>query len=190
MPCIPSQWKCSPPSSPSKGDLAALVRSYRTHNRPDSEKELSFFQEMPSIDLAVHYAALAIDERNKRYSHQCRISQPPLKRAKQLLLQVAQRIESCATFHELHTLLNEVLGKIRGLGELYIYDTTLRLGAFCRLAPEFVYLHRGTRTGARALGLNTANGCLTISELPISLQVLPPHEIEDFLCIYKGHFAN
>lgn len=190
MPCIPPPRKCSASSSRGNDDLAALVRSYRIHNRPDSERELAFFREMPSIDLAVQHAALAIDERNKRYSHQRRISQAPLKLARQILSQTLRRIESCASFHELHGLLEEVLGEVRGLGELYIYDTALRLGAFRCLAPEFVYLHRGTRTGAKALGLNTGNGYLKVSEVPSPLRTLAPHEIEDFLCIYKRHFAK
>lgn len=145
---------------------------------------------MPSLELAVHHAALATDSRGKRYGHQCLIPQASLNSAKRILSQSLHQIEKCSSFHELHSWLTEVLGVVHGLGELYIYDTAFRLGAFRRLAPEFVYLHRGTRAGAQALGLGTSGGYLTVSDLPRSMRSLAPHEMEDFLCIYKGHFTK
>jgi hypothetical protein len=79
---------------------------------------------------------------------------------------------------------------IRGLGELFCYDTSLRLGAFLNRGPEFIYLHRGTREGARALGLNARVQYLTSSQLPAEIRKLAPLEAEDFLCIYKTHFRK
>lgn len=185
-----SSGKCSPATTSGNADLVALVRLYRIHNRPCLEKELKFFRDMPSLELAVHSAALAMNGNNKRYDHQRRISQKPLKRAKQILNQSLRQIKGCGSFHELHSWLAETLGAVRGLGELYIYDTALRLGAFRRLAPEFVYLHRGTRAGAKALGLKTSDGYLTIADLPKPLRTLAPYEAEGFLCIYAGHFTK
>lgn len=182
--------KCSPSTTSDNTDLVALVRLYRIHNRPQLKEELKFFRDIPSLALAVHNAAFAKDERGKRHKHQCRISQMPLKRAKQILSQSHHQIEECSSFQELHFWLAEALGTVRGLGELYIYDTALRLGAFRRLAPKFVYLHRGTRAGAKTLGLNTSGGYLTITDLPEPLRKLTPHEAEDFLCIYKSHFTK
>jgi hypothetical protein len=190
MSCIPSSSKCSPATASVNADLAALVRLYRIHNRADSEKEIKFFRDMPSFELAVHHAALATDDRGKRYSHQRRISQSPLKSAKQILAKSFSKIEKCGSFHELYSWLAEALGAVHGLGELYIYDTAFRLGAFRRLAPEFVYLHRGTRAGAQALGIGTSGDYLAIADLPKPLRSLAPHEMEDFLCIYKGHFTK
>ena len=77
------------------------------------------------------------------------------------------------------------LSGIRGLAELYYYDTALRIGASRSLMPKHVYLHRGTRDGARALGLDWRADLLDPRALPKELAVLEPHEIEDFLCIYK-----
>lgn len=53
-------------------------------------------------------------------------------------------------------LIDTALETIPGLGELYVYDTTLRIGAKLNLFPDKVYLHAGTRLGATALGLRTA----------------------------------
>jgi len=83
-----------------------------------------------------------------------------------------------------------MLSSVRGLGDLYIYDTALRLGSFLKLSPKHVYLHAGTRAGARALGLKLSEDFLRVTALPKTIQVLEPHEIEDFLCIYKAHFAK
>jgi hypothetical protein len=79
-----------------------------------------------------------------------------------------------------------LLGRVRGLGELYCYDTALRIGAKLELLPQMVFLHRGTRDGARALGhtdYRSAN--IDPHTLPRELHQLHPYEIEDFLCIFK-----
>jgi hypothetical protein len=183
--------RCAPPSNCNpavvlKGSLSVLVRQYRIHNRPRSIEELKFFKRMPSLALAIHHAALAIDDRGKRFGHQCRISLAPLQQAKTLLEQATARLKACTSFHQLHKLLIELLGNVRGLGELYFYDTALRLGVTLGHAPEFVYLHRGTRAGARALGFNGAASYIELHQLPAPIRALAPHEAEDFLCIYKG----
>ena len=166
-----------------------LVRSYRLHNRPGSIDELAFFREMPSLELAIRHAGLAIDRSDKRFSHQCRIPKAVLRRAKTSLEAATPQIARVESFHALHQLIAKCLASIRGIGELYIYDTALRLGAFLRLTPEYVYLHAGTRAGARALGLDLSDGFLRVPLLPKPIQTLLPHEIEDFLCIYKAQLA-
>jgi hypothetical protein len=165
MRCGPSP-NCRPGEGAKNGDLVALVRLYRLRNRPRSLDELKFFQTMPSLELAVHNAALATDERGKRFGHQCRIPASALRRAKAVLSARIGEVTNSTSFHDLHAFLKQALGDVRGLGELYFYDTALRLGSFLGFAPEFVYLHRGTRAGARALGLDTSSEYLTLVQLP------------------------
>jgi hypothetical protein len=71
-----------------------------------------------------------------------------------------------------------------------VYDTSLRIGAKLGFEPKHVYLHAGTRVGARALGLDTSASYLRASELPAPLRALRPHEIEDALCIFKRQFKH
>jgi hypothetical protein len=188
--------RCAAPSNsrPAKvrkgSHLSALVRHYRIHNSPRSVQELNFFRGMPSLALAIHHAALAIDSRGKRFDHQRRIALAPLRRAKAILEQVSARLKACASFHTLHSLLLELLGNVRGLGELYFYDTALRLGATFGHAPAFIYLHRGTRAGAQALGFNGTAPYIELYRLPKPLRTLQSHEAEDFLCIYKGELKS
>jgi hypothetical protein len=189
MGCIPRS-SCKP-ARPKKGaDLKALVRLYRRHNRPDAMRENEFFRTMPSLQLTIHHAALAIDHRGKRFGHQRLQQRSALERAKHSLVAIAKELKACKRFDELHAVIERTIRSIGGLRELYAYDTALRIGAFLGLAPEFVYLHRGTRVGARALGLNAKLPYLTVDQLPAELRTLSPPEAEDFLCIYKDHFAT
>jgi len=50
-------------------------------------------------------------------------------------------------FDELYELIEKLVGNINGTGELYIYDTSLRIGAKLGIEPNKIYLHRGTREG-------------------------------------------
>lgn len=180
---------CKPVATASRSTLASVVRAFRLYNRPDSEKELTFFKEMPSLELAIHHAGNALDWRGKRFGHQCRITRAALRSAVEKLKSIVSPLKACRSFLELHTLLERNLGPLSGIGELYIYDTALRLGSFLDLRPAHVYLHTGTRAGARRLGLNLDRSYIPISEFPAEIRVLPAHEIEDFLCIYKDRLA-
>ena len=81
------------------------------------------------------------------------------------------------------------IGSILGIGGLTVYDTTLCIGAKLGVFPRCIYLHNGTRRGARALGLNWRTSVLSVAECPRELRRLKPHEIEDCLCIFKDRFA-
>ena len=82
------------------------------------------------------------------------------------------------------SIVEDVEGKVSGIGELITYDIALRIGQFKNLKPERVYLHAGARMGATALGIRVAR-VATITSFPPELQRLEPCEIEDFLCVHK-----
>src|SRR5215468_2342022 len=67
---------------------------------------------------------------------------------------------------------------------MYVYDTALRIGAKLGVFPKEVYLHAGTRVGARKLGLDASKPTVKMSFLPTHLRTLRPHEVEDVLCIF------
>ena len=102
----------------------------------------------------------------------------------------AHEIGQCASFDELLGVIDQNLGFGHGLGDLSKYDIAHRIGAHLGLYPNKVYLHRGTRAGAEALGLNGKLGTLEVSSLPREFRRLRPDEIEDCLCIYKGELAS
>ena len=136
------------------------------------------------------HAARAVNVKGKRFSHQYRIHGVALAEAKSRLMAELASVISCSCFESLHSLLSILFKPVSGLGPLYIYDTTLRLSAFFNLEPTAVYLHAGTRIGARALGLDVSPDIVPVTDFPKPIQILAPHEIEDFLCIYKKHLSK
>jgi len=166
--------------------LEAVVRHYIKQFRPRSEAELDVFRKQASDESAVRLAALAEDDRGRRFSHQHRIIEEALRGAASRLVPATAELARQPNFGVLKRKVEALLEPVAGLGELYKYDTALRIGArFARL-PREVYLHAGTRAGAAALGLDASQRFLFMSDLPAALRVLAPHEVEDVLCIYKG----
>lgn len=153
--------------------------------RPLARSELQGFRDEKSVSGAVERAALAIDVKGRRFSHQFRLKQKDLEAAKNKLLSSAEDLAAQSTFERLRRRVTDLLSPFAGLGELYLYDTALRIGARLGKLPQAVYLHAGTRAGAAALGLDASARTLMIGELPEELRALEPHEIEDVLCIYK-----
>lgn len=95
------------------------------------------------------------------------------------------------SFDELHTLVGDLVRPIPGIGELTVYDISQRIGSRFDLEPERVYLHSGTRVGARELGFDGRRASIEVAELPEELTVrLRPRELEDLLCIYKDALAK
>jgi len=166
--------------------LVAIIAHYLANYSDNANRELQFCRCQRTIDAALKQAALARLPSGKRAHHQRRLSQSTLNAAWDALKQCD--FSECRSFHELFCLVDETVRPIHGIGELYIYDTSLRMGAFLRLSPDRVYLHAGTRVGARALGFSGGDYILC-SDLPNEFAVLQPHQIEDCLCIYKRELA-
>ena len=83
--------------------------------------------------------------------------------------------------------MKDELGGIKGIGALTVYDIAHRLGAHFGKAPQLVYLHAGTRTGARVF--NIIGDSFDPRILPKAFSRLAPSEIEDCMCIYKDELA-
>lgn len=173
-----------------KLSVAAAARHYGANFRERAKAELAHFAGLPTLKDAIRAAAASEDEEGKRLSHQRRLSQESIREATRALLNAAEMIQECANFDEVFTLVEETVSETQGIGELFVYDVALRIGAWLKFSPDKVYLHRGTQAGAKALGLDTSNGTLEMSALPPELQRLPPGEVEDILCIYKDRFSR
>ena len=170
--------------------LVAIVQDYVRRHRYKTIRELQYFRDLRSLKKAITEAGLARwhdDNRYKRYSHQRRIPQAALEIATRRLHQA--NLGSAQSFADLIGRVNTAVRSVHGIGELYVYDTTLRLGGHLQLLPREVYLHAGTRSGARALGLDHHSDSVLPTRLPTALRRLKPHEVEDVLCIYKDWLA-
>lgn len=161
------------------------MQEYVDFCRPVATDELEFFARQ-TLGKAIEFAALCLDSSGNRSSHQRRRSQITLAEAHEALRRNSQALQSCRTFSELHDLIDRLVAHIPDLGPLYSYDAAVHIGAKLGLAPHGVYLHCGTREGARALGLPFRQPTLNRSSLPAALRKLAMHEVEDFLCIFKS----
>ena len=164
--------------------LAVIVHDYIRRHRHKTVRELRCFRNLPNLAEGITEAGLARRPDGKRWSHQRRIPLAALEAATTRLRQA--HLQTARSFADLIARVGTTVRPVRGIGELYVYDTALRLGAHLRLLPDDVYLHAGTRQGAKALGLDHRSDSIPPSQLPAALHRLRPHEVEDVLCIYKG----
>jgi hypothetical protein len=171
-------------------NLDNIVQIYVKKFRPHAQAELDWFSNQPSFHAAIENAALAIDRRGKRLSHQRRLKKAALRKALTVLTDQSRALEDAGTFDALLKLVDNAARSIPGIGELYIYDTALRLGAKLNLFPEKIYVHAGARKGIRSLGLDFKATSLLPSALPRELRKLEPHELEDLLCIFKDKLGK
>ena len=68
-----------------------------------------------------------------------------------------------------------------------MYDVAFRIGSFLGIEPDLVYLHAGTRKGARLLGVR--GKVARVEAFPYALRQLQPWQLEDFLCRYAKKFV-
>ena len=168
--------------------FAAIARDYVRRHRPKTIRELQYFRDCRTFEEALTRAGLAQRPDEKRWSHQRRIPRAALEHATRRLRQ--GQLRSARSFADLIARVNAAVRSVRGIGELYVYDTALRLGAHLRLLPREVYLHAGAKRGARALGLDHRAKSLAPTTLPGALRRLRPYEMEDVLCIYADWLST
>jgi hypothetical protein len=144
---------------------------------------------MTPLRKAVKLAALCVRSDGKRHSHQRRLQARVLNDAASVLQRALQEIRRRKDFDALMVLIREKLKHLHPLGELTVYDIAHRIGTWLGRRPEKVYLHRGTRRGAMALGFGGKLTCIEMSSLPREFRQLRPDEIEDCLCIYERELS-
>lgn len=166
-------------------DLDSLVRDYIEKYRDNAEQELAYFRSQPDLFSAIRVAALALNRHGKKREHQWRIAPGTLEAWRTQLAKKAHYLHSCNDFEGLLRIAQKAAKRIMGIGGLTVYDTTLRIGAYMRKAPSKVYLHAGSRDGAKALGFDSNRAFIFPRELPGAFRKLKAHEIGDCLCVYK-----
>jgi hypothetical protein len=170
--------------------LEEVVKSYVEHFQRRQARELDYFARVVRSDEdAVSQAGLARLPSGKRHQHQRRIPRAALQESRARLLSNLGALRRSRTFDDLLDLVSALIRPIPGIGELAVYDTALRIGARFDVQPKVVYLHAGTRQGARALGFDPRRNKIRIDELPAALQTLSAREVEDLLCIYKDKLS-
>jgi hypothetical protein len=168
--------------------LEEIVSDYIREYRPDARAEMRFFEIQRSPSAAIRKAALCELPNGKRHPHQRRIPKALLEEAEIRLQAVARKLAKAADFSALHQAVEGKIGSIKGIGTLTVYDISHRIGAHFGKAPGLVYLHAGTRAGARVF--NISGDSFNPEALPKAFARLASSEIEDCLCIYKDELRS
>ncbi len=179
---------CPPRKTSPLKTYAAIVEHYIKNKRPMVNADRLVFKKR-TLKEAINYAALAKLPNGNRHPHQYRLKQDVLDQSEQRLQKLAKLLQVCETFAELHELIDQEIGGIHGMGVLTVYDIANSIGGHLGLEPEEVYLHAGTRKGAKILGFGKGQ-TISRDDLPEAFQKLNPREIEDCLCSYAKDLAN
>lgn len=166
-----------------------VVAHYIGNVRHRASQELRWFALQSTLQDAIQLAGMAQTPSRTRFKHQRRIPDSVLRDWTARLQGRTEEIARATSFMELQAILESEATRVPGIGSLTVYDTACRIGAFLKLAPARVYLHAGTREGARILGF-FARKYVDLSELPASFQALAPAEVEDCLCLYRDDLAE
>jgi hypothetical protein len=179
-------------STPPKGStLAALVSHYRQHGLLHLHQEVIYFSRLKTLREAMTSAASA-RMNGRKLSHQWRLPNALLAKAAGRLVKHLAAIDTCENFNGIFKIVDSVRAQETGLGDLWAYDTSFRIGAKLEMFPTEVFLQSGARRGAVALeGRRISNARSAASSLfRPELSDLNSHEIENFLCIYKNRLTE
>jgi hypothetical protein len=163
--------------------LDQLVDEYLAEHVQRLRERLDFFKALGSIEEVIDRAPEGRGADGKMHPHQHNVGYEICRAVAKKLLVRKSEIESCTSFEELIRLVEE--SRVYRFGELSIYDCALRIGSALGVLPTKVHLHSGAAEGYRKLTSKSAPDSVTPEELPEAVRRLPPHEIEDFLCIFS-----
>jgi hypothetical protein len=175
------------PPLPPTATHTDIVRHYLRFRRAVIHAELEWFASRPTFDVLLDEAVHARDQWGKRLRHQRRLCKHVIPTAYQTLKSHRSALQRAPTFDGLFKLIDDALGPIPSSGDLYSYDTALRIGAFLRLYPTRVFLQTGALTGARNLSRAYSTRSIPLSQFPVQFHVLAPFEMENLLCCYKSN---
>ena len=170
-------------------ELTRIVNEYKARRKQNPDTHIDNCLNQPTLADAVEVAAKAVNAKGKMNHHQRRVGQAALDVFAANLKGFVKQLSAATTFDQIHDIVAKAATD--RIGELVIYDTAQRIGCYKNVFPDKVYLHTGTRTGARKLlGKLKNNRELRMDELPGPLAQLTPDEVENVFCIYKDKMAG
>lgn len=132
----------------------------------------------------------------RRCRHQAHLTNIAIEKATETLEELRNELELSKDFDALLLKVNSI--QISGFGPLAKYDFCVRFGYKRGLKPDkFVYLHAGTRDGAKAikhllpsLEKKEYKDRIPLAKLPEELRNMNSIDIENLLCIFKERLAS
>jgi hypothetical protein len=161
------------------------IIEYKSGSISNLHNERDFYKSLELVN-AIENAAIAKMRNGKMASHQWRVGKNKCEEGQAKLLAKEIEIKKCKIFEELFEITEGVKKSTKGLGDLWSYDTALRIGISLGIYPTEVYIQAGVKNGLKKLfPEKTPKGrSLPLSIFPKELQILAPYEIENFLCIW------
>lgn len=167
-------------------NLTAIRDDYIRRFRPRARAEAEHFARGPLADRIAR-AAQAVTSSGAKHKHQWRIPPATLATFAANLTRRRDEIMAANSFAQLFAILDAA--KPAGVGELTVYDTAVRIGHGQNLQPDAVYLHAGTRKGAKRLNLGVRRSFIPHAEIPTDFAGLSAAEVEDVLCTYAPYLG-
>jgi len=170
------------------GILERSILFIKARRGKPHDRLLEFIKDQKSLKKVIEIACLSTDENGKRHRHQNRISKNNLLEFYDNVKKQINKIRNVNDFDELILIIRDQ--RIVGIGELTIYDVAHRIGLFLNILPDKIYLHCGTRTGAKLILGKISTKTILKSDLPEPLKSsdLECWELEDLFCIRKKVF--
>lgn len=170
--------------------LSKIIKVYKKYKAENPDSWIEFAKKQKNLKAAIRVSSLSINHDNKRNPHQYRLEQKTLNATCDELLLLERKLKAARSFDELYQLIMSI--DVYGLGPLTRYDIATRIGAYLKLYPDRIYLHAGTRTGAKVLLGKVDGEYILKSDLPKPFRSrdLQCSEIEDILCIFKDQFGS
>lgn len=171
------------------------------------DKYLSFYKDLPNLtELIIHASDGIFKLTNNgieyfiRHNHQEVFLDKegnqrgiPFEVSKQVrdnLIKRMNDILKARTFDEIFQIVTDC--RVKGFGELSIYDTSMRIASHLNIEPDKVYLHAGARKGMEILEIkgyveqgSAKKQYIEIKDMPKPMQELKAAEAEHMLCAMK-----
>jgi len=178
------------------------------------QEYLGFFKRVNTLKNAVSYACCGVFEVARdnqvfliRHNHQEYFMGSngsyrglPLDDGKSVVRMVHSRlsdIKAVENFDDLYDIIKECSAAKRQFGQLSIYDSAVRIGAFLGIKPDFVYIHTGVRAGVAVLEeKGYTNNQLSnrnyapLKEFPVEMHEMTEISAENFSCKSKEEFKK
>lgn len=173
-----------------KGILERSILFIKARRGKPHDRLLEYIKKQKSLKKVIQIACLSTEENGKRHRHQNRISKTNLFEFHDNVRKQISKIRNVNDFDELIMIIRDQ--RIVGIGELAIYDVAHRIGLFLNILPGKVYLHCGTRKGAKLILGKISTKTVFKSDLPEPLKSsdLECWELEDLFCLRKKVFKS
>jgi hypothetical protein len=164
--------------------LQSEITDYRETALRELQEYERFYKSL-SFPAAIEYAASGVTPHRKIHIHQRKIGVKQLRQSAVQMKKFTPYIRKAKSFEELFMITEAVKSNMKGLGDLWSYDTALRM-AFNRgktFYPKAVFVQGKVMRGVKRLFMRiTEKGrTLPVKIFPKEIKQLKPFEIENFL---------